>query len=54
MEMVEVKTVEAPDGQGSPRVVIMPGSLVWLLLAAPSPEQQGHQTPPSVAGPQDP
>ena len=27
--------VETPDGQVSPRVVIMPGGLVRLLLAAP-------------------
>lgn len=61
MEMAEVKTVEAADGQDSPRAVVMPGSLSGSSLRPHHSEQvtsasgkQGHQTPPSVAAPQDP
>lgn len=60
MEMAEVKTVEAADGQDSPRAVVMPGSLSGSSLQPHSEQvtsasgKQGHQTPPSVAAPQDP
>ncbi|KAI4570541.1 hypothetical protein MJT46_006058 [Ovis ammon polii x Ovis aries] len=53
MEMAEVKTVEAADGQDSPRAVVMPGSLSGSSLPPHHSEQmpQAHKPPPATCLP---